>query len=179
MGLCVPLVVLEVVYIIIIASAVHLHSLQENHKLPEIRLAIDAKDVREGNGTSTQVLQHHAEQVNHILEKGERAAIWANHTDQTHAEVLRELSIWRGKVIVADINFFERLRCPDQFLPFRRMLFLVKLKRAVHTIDLGRLRLTDFLNDISPLALRLLQHALLHLNDFDHFLTQAFLLILS
>ena len=45
MCLIVPLIVLEVIYIIAVASPIHLQSLKEQYKVFEFRLAVDAKDI--------------------------------------------------------------------------------------------------------------------------------------
>ena len=86
-GLSIPLIILIEANIIIISTAIDLHSLQEVLKLSKVRLPIETEHILELDGSGLDLGQSHDQEVNHIEEGIIRVSLGFSLAQETHAEV--------------------------------------------------------------------------------------------
>ena len=86
MSLVLAYVVSEVVYIVVVASTIHLHHLQEVDKFLEHWLSSDAQHVLKFDAASVQLAEHNHEQVHHCIEVVPLFKRRSCLLDETHAE---------------------------------------------------------------------------------------------
>ena len=99
MGLIIPPVILKVVDIVRISRPIDFHSLEKLDKFIEIRLSVDAQNVRKVHRAGTNIAEANDDQVDHILEEVKLVSMRLHVSHQTHAELLWKLRILVGREV--------------------------------------------------------------------------------